>query len=164
LVLLILGGVWAVILGAPLVRRRMEGTPIDSVVSFRRQLSVLERTGPTAIAPVNTLRSNRVSGPVLGPVVITRAASPIGARRQAQKRRRDVLYTLLGLMAITLPLSLLFKMRLLLMAHVILDLLFVAYLALLIRMRNVAAEREMKLRFLPSVPAEPVLALRRSAN
>jgi hypothetical protein len=142
----------------------MEGTPIDSVVSFRRQLSVLERTGPTAIAPVNTLRSNRVSGPVLGPVVITRAASPIGARRQAQKRRRDVLYSLLALMASTLAFSAVLGMRMLLIAHVVLDLLFVGYVALLIRMRNVAAEREMKLRFLPSVPAEPALALRRSAN
>jgi hypothetical protein len=164
LVLLILGGVWAVILGAPLVRRRMEGTPIDSVVSFRRQLSVLERTGPTAIAPVNTLRSNRVSGPVLGPVVITRAASPIGARRMAQKRRRDVLYSLLALMFLTLTLSLVLGMRTLLYVHVLLDLLFAGYVALLIRMRNVAAEKEMKLRFLPTVQGEPALALRRSAN
>ena len=34
--------------------------------------------------------------------------------------------------------------------HVMLDLLFVGYMALLVRMRNLAAEREMKLTFLPT--------------
>jgi hypothetical protein len=55
-------------------------------------------------------------------------------------------------------------MRTLLYVHVVLDLLFAGYVALLIRMRNVAAEKEMKLRFLPTVQGEPALALRRSAN
>jgi len=40
-----------------------------------------------------------------------------------------------------------------------------AYVLLLVRLRNVAAEREMKLRFLPRTAApEPALLLRRSAN
>jgi hypothetical protein len=37
-----------------------------------------------------------------------------------------------------------------LVVHVILDILFVCYLGLLVRMRNIAAEREMKLTFLPA--------------
>jgi hypothetical protein len=48
------------------------------------------------------------------------------------------------------------------------NVLFLVYVGLLIRMRNIAAEKEMKLRFLPG-PAQaprqqPVLVLRRSAN
>ena len=60
----------------------------------------------------------------------------------AQKRRRDVLYTLLALMFLTLTLGLVLGMRTLLYVHVVLDLLFAGYVALLIRMRNVAAEKE----------------------
>jgi hypothetical protein len=44
------------------------------------------------------------------------------------------------------------------------DALLVGYVALLIRQRNLAAERDMKVRFLPRSPlAEPAF-LRRSAN
>jgi hypothetical protein len=58
-----------------------------------------------------------------------------------------------------------------LVAHVLADILLVAYVALLVHQRNVAAEREMKVRFLPQphrldpalLRAEPAL-LRRSAN
>jgi hypothetical protein len=46
-----------------------------------------------------------------------------------------------------------------------LGLLLAAYVAVLIHLRNLAAEREMKLRFLPPPQAqEPALLLRRSAN
>ena len=51
--------------------------------------------------------------------------------------------------------------------HLLIDGLFVGYLGLLVRMRNLAAEREMKLRFLPTPPPRPepaTLLLRRSAN
>jgi hypothetical protein len=58
-----------------------------------------------------------------------------------------------------------------LVAHVVADILLVAYVALLVHQRNVAAERDMKVRFLPQahrldpalLRAEPAL-LRRSAN
>jgi hypothetical protein len=82
------------------------------------------------------------------------------------KRRRDVFYALVTSMGGTLLLGLVPGMHVLLGLHLILDALFVAYVALLLRMRNAAAEREMKVRFLPHAgPApEPMLALRRSAN
>ena len=71
----------------------------------------------------------------------------------------------------TLVLGVLFSMGIMLIAHVVADILLVAYVALLIHQRNVAAERDMKVRFLPQAPrldpallrAEPAL-LRRSAN
>jgi hypothetical protein len=53
-------------------------------------------------------------------------------------------------------LSMVQGLQIMLMVHVALDLIFVAYIGLLIRMRNLAAEREMKLTFLPTgAPAAP---------
>jgi type III secretory pathway component EscV len=71
----------------------------------------------------------------------------------------------------TLVLGLLPAFRVMLYFHLIADVLLVAYVALLIHQRNVAAERDMKVRFLPQphrldpalLRAEPAL-LRRSAN
>ena len=61
------------------------------------------------------------------------------------------------------------QLRILWSIHVVIDVLFVAYVGTLVYLRNLAAEREMKVRFLPTampVPqayqAEPALLLRRS--
>ena len=101
-------------------------------------------------------------------------------RARTLKRRRDVLVGLLGGMATTLVLGAMPALRVLWGLHLVLDLLFVGYVAALVRVRNIAAEREMKLRFMPGprragpvidlrdrrepLPAQPALALRRSAN
>ncbi len=71
----------------------------------------------------------------------------------------------------TLGLGLIPAFHILLMANVVADVLLVAYVALLVHQRNAAAERDMKVRFLPQarrldpalLRAEPAL-LRRSAN
>jgi hypothetical protein len=83
-----------------------------------------------------------------------------------QKRRREVMLALAGIMVATLALSLVPGLGMLLILHLIVDALFVAYVIMLVRLRGAAAERKMKLRFLPGAqqPVEPALALRRSAN
>ena len=81
------------------------------------------------------------------------------------KRRRDVFFGLLVVMAGSLLLGALPPLRVLWAVHVLADLLFGAYVAALVYLRNLAAEREMKVRFLPARPAsEPALLYRRSAN
>jgi hypothetical protein len=66
-------------------------------------------------------------------------------------------------MAISLVLA--FVAPVMLLVHLAMDVLFVVYVGVLIRMRNAAAEREMKVRFLPGTgPAVEPLLLRRSAN
>jgi hypothetical protein len=172
-VLLILAGIWAAVLVPPLVRAKTEGRPADSIVDFRRQLGVLQRTGPITVAPANRLRVGPyvpAGGPMVGPV--TRPASvrsPEAARRaRTLKRRRDVLFSMLALMGATLLLGFLPGFRLLWAMHAVLDLAFVGYVALLVRMRNMAAEQEMKLRFLPGHPGvgslEPAPIRLSSAN
>ena len=164
-------------MGVPLVRERMEATPADSIGSFRRQLTVLERAGPTVLAPANRLRGpalpSSVPGGVLLPpiqpgaaprVLSVSARSAALRRRQAQHRRRTILFVLLAIMSATLAGGFLSGLRVLWGVHVVMDMIFIAYVTLLVRLRNLAAEREMKLRFLPSPTTEPALLLRRSVN
>ena len=62
-------------------------------------------------------------------------------------------------------LGLLPPLRVLWIVHIVVDVLFVVYITMLIYMRNLAAERDIKIAFLPSVrQPEPALLLRRSAN
>ena len=200
MVLLVLAGIWAAVLIPPAVRARAEGRPGDSVVNFRRQLSVLRRTGPHraslngggrtaggdhwyrphAVAPLTPvhgpLRSTRTAqiGTMhRAPVRPVRTAAPTfsPSRSRTIRRRRDVLSALVVAVLATLVLGLLPAFRVMLVAHLVADVLLVAYVALLVHQRNVAAERDMKVRFLPQahrldpalLRAEPAL-LRRSAN
>ena len=197
MVLLVLAGLWAAVLIPPAVRARAEGRPGDSIRNFKRQQSVLRRTGPhraslngggraaggdhwyrssqATLTPVHgPLRSGRTAPMTAhrAPVRVMRTASPASAARSRTiRRRRDILTALLVAACSTLALGLLFSIGIMLVAHVVADILLVAYVALLVHQRNVAAERDMKVRFLPQphridpalLRAEPAL-LRRSAN
>jgi hypothetical protein len=176
LVLLVLAGIWAVVLITPLVRARADGSLGDSIGSFRRHLSVLERAAPTTVPPANRLRIPPAqvaippyrppASPMRRPAASGRRVpsgygSPYGAspavmrRRRAQRRRRDVLFALVAGMLGSLMLSRIPGLGAMMWVQVATDLLFVGYVALLIRMRNVSAEREMKLTFLPAHAAVP---------
>lgn len=198
MVLLVLAGIWAAVLIPPAVRARAEGRPGDSISNFRRQLTVLRRTGPhtgraadgdhwyrshasvPSLAPVHgpvRPRGTASAGARRAPAAPLHAARPqssvaaSAARSRTIRRRRDVLSALLVAALATLVLGVLFSMGVMLIAHVVADVLLVAYVALLVHQRNVAAEREMKVRFLPQASrldpallrAEPAM-LRRSAN
>lgn len=167
MILVVLALIWAVVLVPPMLRARAEARPADSISHFRRHLNVLQRTGPTAVRPANTLRiPNFVPAAPAPSYRMSRNYSPEAARRsRTLKRRRDVLFTLLAAMGVTLVLGLIPPLRMLWAAHVVLDLMFGVYVALLVRARGLAAEREMKLRFLPAhARADNVVMLRRSAN
>lgn len=169
MVLVVLAIVWAAVLIPPMLRARAEGSPADSIGNFRRQLKVLQRTAPRAVAPANTLAATpRYVAPQPVPTYrLARTFTPESSRRaRTLRRRRDVLFALMAGMGLTFLLALLPGFEVLWGAHLLIDAAFVGYIAMLVRMRNLAAEREMKLRFLPgaTVSREPALALRRSAN
>ena len=166
MVLLILAVIWAVVLVPPMLRARSEARPADSIGNFRHQLSVLRRTGPAVVPPAHALRLSGFAAAAPPPTYrMARSYSPEAARRaRTMRRRRDVLFTLVAAMALTLLLGLLPPFRAVLWLHVACDLAFAAYVGMLIKMRNQAAEREMKLRFLPTAQPDNVLLLRRSAN
>ncbi len=82
-----------------------------------------------------------------------------------RKRRQDILCGLLLAMAASLVLSFIPATQVMLWVHLALDVIFVAYVALLVRARNLASERELKVRFLPTATRpQPQLLLQRSAN
>ncbi|MDQ6613206.1 MAG: hypothetical protein M3083_00175 [Actinomycetota bacterium] len=158
-VLLVLAVIWVAVIAVPLVRAKTEGKLGDSIGSFRRHLSVLERAAPMTVAPANRLRLAHPGA--IGPyrpslAAHGRVSAGRGRRRQAQKRRRDVLMGLVVAMAGSALLAMIPGLGVMWLVNVVVDVLFVGYVALLVRMRNVAAEREMKLTFLPGARTVPV--------
>jgi hypothetical protein len=172
LVLLILAVIWAAVLIPPFLRVRAEGRPADSITDFHRQLSVLRRAGPRvggqgdfvpglrgpSAGPESSYSGRHVapyapSRPSLAPVA--RPAFADGrhasfARRNARRRRRDILMTLLVAAGTTLVLGAIPALRMLWLVHAAADVLLFGYVALLIRQRNLATERELKVRLLPT--------------
>ena len=171
MLLLVLAIVWAVVLIPPWLRNRADARPADSITAFRHRLSVLERTGPVG-ARRRPLISSRpdISGFV--PSARRAPRAPMAgytARARTQRRRRDIFVGLLAAMAASLVLGMIPSLRILWVVHLLVDCLFVAYVGVLVHMRNQAAEREMKVRFLPGHlsthrPEPATLLLRRSAN
>jgi hypothetical protein len=153
LVLLILAVIWAAVLLPPYLQNRSESRPADSISSFQRQLSVLERRS----VMVNPSLQRDVRG----------YASPAAlrlSRSEAKKRRRDVLYTLAGGAGVT------FVMAVFLGGPVwglqlLCDVLLAAYVVMLAQTQQRTVERTSKVRYLPSrsVRPEPAL-LRRSGS
>jgi hypothetical protein len=163
-VLLILAVIWAAVLIPPLMGARAEARPADSIGDFRRQLTVLRRAAPVSMPPAHTMSTmgNVVPFTPVQPATLRESSR----RRRTLKRRRDVFYALLSAMGGTLVLGMVPGMRAMWGLHLLLDVAFAGYVAMLVRMRNETAERDMKVRFLPQAPtaAEPMLALRRSVN
>ena len=174
-VLIVLAAVWAAFLLPPILRARSEHRPSGSISDFRKQLHVLARTSPAAPGRVVPMRPRTIgAGPSSYASTFAAVSAPVrpnqplrlGRSRQSVKRRRDIFRGLLVAMAGSLVLGMLPPLRALWAVNIVLDLLFAAYVASLIYLRNLAAEREMKVRFLPPSVAtpEPALLYRRSAN
>jgi hypothetical protein len=195
-VLLVLAVVWGVLLVSWL-RSRRQDTAYDSVGTFRRHLTVLERAAPATVAPANRLRTGGVAGHVIpayrppgavrggyaarpgpSPVAGLRPPSPAALRRrQAQRRRRDIFFVLLAGVAGSFLLAIIPGLSIMWSVQVMFDIIFLLYVALLVRARNLGAERDLKLTYMPS-PARPArrpaydlgtagygdLSLRRVAN
>ena len=179
MVLGLLAVVWIAVLAPPLLRKGAETRKADSIGDFRRSLVVLQRTGPSVIAPANT-RVDRNFGPpppayggpapaYAGPArAVARAPRPSRETTlSARRRRRNVLATLTLTTVLLVAIGAVPGMHVLLAVAAVSAVLLAGYVALLVRLRNAAAEREMKLSFLPgpaayAAPAPPLL--RRSAN
>jgi hypothetical protein len=165
LVLLVLAIVWGALLVSWL-RSRAQETFSDSVGSFRHHLRVLEKAAPSTVPPAHRLRpsytpipepraiaARRIAAvgvhPGAGRPVSSTSLASIARRRAAQRRRRDVLLTLLAGVFGSMLLAALSGVGATWVLQVAFDLALVGYVALLVRMRNLAAERDMKLRFMP---------------
>lgn len=161
MVLLILAVIWAAVLIPPALRARAEGRPADSITAFHRQLAVLRRTGPrlggfgsrSSAAPTDALPFSTPFTPPRAVSIVPTAPAPSRAalaRRASRRRRRDILTALLVAAGTTLVLGAVPALRMLWLVHGVVDALLISYVALLVRQRNLATEREMKVRLLPT--------------
>lgn len=158
-VLLILAVVWGVFLVPQVLRARADRGPADSIGSFRNQLSMIERSLPDGPARGRRVQAPQQQAPM--PAYATYAPAPAYApaksrivggyaaptRSELQRRRQNVLLGLLAAVVFTLALGLLFRPAFAL--NIVADLALAGYVALLVRARTIAAEREMKVRYLP---------------
>lgn len=159
LLLLVLVGAW-VGLGAWWLSGRQTERPVDSIGSFRRQLGTLERRNPALVPPANRMRvaRPRPMGPVgpayrpgMGRAIVaarTHTMAMAGRREAAQRRRRDVFLGLVSVGGLTFLGGFVPALRMLWVACAIDVILLGCYCTLLVRMRNLALEREMKIRYL----------------
>lgn len=153
LVLFILAAMWIVVAGRWALRRRREGRPGSSVVSFRHQLSTLERA-----TPGHSLRLSTNSGPA--PLV--RSMPPVMPMQT--KRRRNILFGLGGTTVFFL-LGALLRGGVLTVLFVFSAVTLGAYVFALVQMRKRAAERQAKVRVLrPRIASSSNPGLRDTAS
>jgi hypothetical protein len=166
LVLVILGLIWAAVLVPPYMQNRREHRPGDSIASFRHQLSVLERATPEgrarSVAQLDARRELAAARASMAAVTYDaptatrpyRPASRTAAMRAStvRKRRRDVFLTLLGAVGVTFLLAIAMG-GMVWMLHLLIDAAFIGYVALLVKLQQEAAEKEIKVRFLEPAPA-----------
>lgn len=141
---------WAIYL-ASWLRSRTENRSVNSISSFNKHLSVLERTSPAraGLPSVATPapRSSQAgfggaAGPVYGPV-----RRSVMTLDEARKRRRDVLFALAGAAIVTLAGAVVVGGPFIAL-QLIADLLLAGYLVLLVRAQRLAVERRSKVRYL----------------
>jgi len=152
---------WAAVLVPPLFRARIERRHGDSIGDFNFRLSTMGKMGgfPSGRRePPVVFRTPGASVQPLGPAL----GRPTGPSR-AQRRRRDVLLSLASAVVVSLVLAVATQMLALWLVQMLADVLLVAYVVLLVRMRSMAHDRHLKVRYLPQ-RAAPQLALRRTAS
>lgn len=186
MVLFILAVVWALYLASWLHSRAQGRRNSNSIASFNKHLSVLERARPAgmeapALRPVTSPRADvaaNVSGlssigsgnvignrPSLGARPALAAPRPMTVH-DAQKRRRDVLTGLGGFAVLTFTVFLLIGGPTLYL-QLFADVLLLAYVGLLAYSQRLARERAEKVHYLHPDEAprpEPALVLQSSAN
>ncbi|HEX4906853.1 MAG TPA: hypothetical protein VFU93_15475 [Acidimicrobiales bacterium] len=102
--------------------------------------------GSARITHLNAARRAQPAMPAYGGYQPTAGYRP-PSRSELQRRRRDVLLGLLAAVVLTLAMGLVFKPFFAL--NLVADVALAGYVTLLVRARTIAAEREMKVRYLP---------------
>lgn len=161
LVLVFLVGMWVALLAGPVLNRGSNGTRGgDSIKSFQRQLSVLERRPGGRSGPLRTLPS------MPGVRAAGGARSPGGRARMAAQRRRRIV-TGLGGLTFTMLVLAFARGGFFVPLFFVFGALLVGYVVLMFHLLRSQAEREMKVAFLPhhNAGAEPtaLLELREAA-
>lgn len=115
---------------------------VSQMASSTHVAGASQRAGFSSRAAVSPA-GRRLSPPVA-------ASGSALRRRQARKRRRDVFFALIAGALGSLALALIPGLGVMWAVQAVFDILLVGYCAVLVRLRNAAAERELKLAYMPS--------------
>lgn len=138
-VILVLGILWVAVLVPPILRARGQQSRTDSVGDFHHKLRSLGQANGHRTRPRRTTASGAIFAPLsTGP----------GIMSAQQKRRRDVLFVLLGLVAFTFFLAVLTRSMAFIALQLIADVALAGYVYLLLQYKQRAQEQRSKVRYL----------------
>jgi hypothetical protein len=145
-VILVLGILWVAVLVPPILRARGQQSRTDSVGDFHHKLRSLgqangHRTGP---------RRTTASSPIFVP-----SGTGIASMSAQQKRRRDVLFVLLGLVAFTFFLAVLTRSMAFVALQLVADVALGGYIYLLLQYKQRAQGQRSKVRYLGAAYRDP---------
>jgi hypothetical protein len=138
-VILVLGILWVAVLLPPILRARGQQSRSDSVGDFHHKLRSLGQANGHRTRP----RRTTASSPIFVP-----SHSGISTMSAQQKRRRDVLFILLGLVAFTFFLAVLTRSMAFIALQLVADVALGGYVYLLIQYKQRAQEQRSKVRYL----------------
>ena len=145
-VILVLGVLWIAVLVPPILRARGQQSRSDSVGDFHHKLSSLGR------ANGHRTRPTRMSSQQ--PIFVPSGAGPANMSA-TQKRRRDVLFVLLGVVAATLFLAVLTRSTAFFALQLLADVALGGYVYLLIQYKNRTHDQRAKVRYLGAAYRQP---------
>ena len=140
-VILVLGILWVAVLVPPILRARGAQNRTDSVGDFHHKLRSLGQANGHRSRPRRTTASS--------PIFVPTHTSGSGAMSAQQKRRRDVLFVLLGLVAFTFFVAVLTRSMAFIALQIVADLALAGYVYLLLQYKQRAQDQQRsKVRYL----------------
>jgi len=144
-VILVLGILWVAVLVPPILRARGAQNRTDSVGDFHHKLRSLGQANGHRTRP----RRTTASSPIFAP------SHTGGGMSAQQKRRRDVLFVLLGLVAFTFFVAVLTRSMAFVALQIVADLALAGYVYLLLQYKQRATDQRSKVRYLGAAYREP---------
>jgi hypothetical protein len=145
-VILVLGVLWVAVLVPPILRARGAQSRTDSVGDFHHKLRSLGQANGHRARPRRTTASS--------PIFVPTGAGPASMSAQ-QKRRRDVLFVLLGVVAATFFLAVLTRSMAFIALQVAADVALAGYVYLLLQYKQRAQGQRSQVRYLGAAYREP---------
>ena len=145
---------WVAFLGPSILRARNRQGRSDSVGDFHHRLAQLGRTNGRHRDHPKRPAALSFQRPLFGPTQNGHGMSPI------QRRRRDVLLVLAGIVAVTLLAALVTRSMPMFLLNLLADAALVAYVYMLVQIKQRTHEQRVKVRYLNSAyrPIAPYLA------
>ena len=145
-VILVLGILWVAVLVPPILRARGQQNRSDSVGDFHHKLRSLGQANGHRTRPRRTTAAS--------PIFVPSHTGMSGMTAQ-QKRRRDVLFVLLGLVAFTFFVAVLTRSMAFIALQLVTDIALAGYVYLLVQYKQRAHAQQPKVPYLGAAYREP---------